>query len=320
MTNEKIKGMSYGYMAKRNDYRSYKGIESQELMYSELQINWICLPIVNNQTDINSTTICQAYNNPSDRDILSVINLAHEKNVKVCLKPMVNSDDYMWRAYIGKSWDQSNNSDPTWDKWFKSYTNFILYYAEIAQETNCEMLCIGCEMLGTEHRQNDWITLIRRIRCIYNGKLVYNTNHHAEEGPMWFDELDYIATSAYYSVGVNGTSYNDMKLEWEKIRTRLNDLSERKQKQYIFMEIGCRSAKGCSLMPWDFEQSLPFDEDEQLNFYKSCMDVFWNDDHFAGVFWWDWSTFIYNDLDSALNDTGFNIHLKKTADYLRCIN
>ena len=79
-----------------------------------------------------------------------------------------------------------------------------------------------------------------------------------------------------------------MVKEWEKTKRRLNDLSDRKGKQYVFMEIGCRSAQGCSVMPWDFEQTtLPWSEEEQANFYESCLDVFMNDDHFAGVFWWD---------------------------------
>ena len=32
----------------------------------------------------------------------------------------------------------------------ESYNAFMLYYAEMAEDTGCEMLCIGCEMLGTE--------------------------------------------------------------------------------------------------------------------------------------------------------------------------
>jgi len=314
---EKIKGISYGYMAKRGDYRSPQGTQSQELMY-ELGNNWICLPVVNNQRDINSTDIYDNYHNPSDRDLTAVIERAHSKNVKVCLKPMLNSGDYHWRAHIGSGWRQDNKIDPTWDLWFKNYTAFMLYYAEFAEETGCEMLCIGCEMLGTEHRTNDWTTLIRRLRSCFSGKLIYNTNHDEEEGSCWFDLLDYIGTSAYYAVGVNGNDKAEMVKEWEKVRHRLNDLSDRKGKQYVFMEIGCRSAHGCAVMPWDFEQTnLPYDEQEQADFYESCLDVFMDDPHFAGVFWWDWPTFTYDTAEEAKTDAGFNIHLKKAEEVLK---
>ncbi|MCL1867180.1 MAG: glycosyl hydrolase family 53, partial [Oscillospiraceae bacterium] len=103
-----------------------------------------------------------------------------------------------------------------------------------------------------------------------------------------------------------------MTAEWEKIRERLNAVADRLDKKYIFMEIGCRSAKGCSAMPWDFaHKDLPFDEEEQADFYESCLDVFMKEERFAGVFWWDWSTFIYDTAEKARNDCGFNIHLKK---------
>jgi len=43
-----------------------------------------------------------------------------------------------------------------------------------------------------------------------------------------------------------------MVKEWGKIRDNLRTLSEKLNKKIIFMEIGCRSAKGCASMPWDF--------------------------------------------------------------------
>ena len=42
---------------------------------------------------------------------------------------------------------------------------------------------------------------INKIRKVYHGKLVYNTNHGSEDKVEWFDALDYIGTSAYYRVG-----------------------------------------------------------------------------------------------------------------------
>jgi hypothetical protein len=71
--------------------------------------------------------------------------------------------------------------DVYWKAWFISYKNFLLHYAELAQELGCEMFCIGCEMLGTEHRKWDWLYLIEEVRKIYKGKIVYNTNHDHEE-------------------------------------------------------------------------------------------------------------------------------------------
>lgn len=72
------------------------------------------------------------------------------------------------------------------------------------------------------------------------------------------------------------------------------------------------------MMPWDFNHvNLPWDEEEQANFYDSCLEVFSEEEWFAGVFWWDWSTKIYNTKEEAHEDLGFNIHLKKAEDVIK---
>ena len=315
--NNKILGYTYGYMAERGAYRTPMGIQSQDLMY-ELGNNWVCLAIANYQKTFYSTDIYADYRKtPSDRDIEFFVTKAHSNNVKVCLKPMLNSEDNMWRAHIGFPDLNMSDMDIYWEKWFNSYTAYMLHYAQLAAELKCEMLCIGCEMLGTEHRKNDWLRLIDQIRAIYSGKIVYNTNHDHEDAVEWFDVLDYIGTSAYYPVGAQGCTKEKMIEEWTKIKWRLNAIAESRHKQYIFMEVGCRSAAGCAAMPWDFTQNQQWNEDEQALFYETCMEVFMDEPNFAGVFWWDWSTYIYNDRQSAQGDLGYNIHLKKAEKLVK---
>lgn len=309
---DKILGYTYGYMANRGEINSPKGIHSQEMLY-EMHNNWICLAVANYQKTYSSTHIYADYERtPTDRDIEGFVRRAHAKNVKVCLKPMLNCEDNVWRALIQFPDVNMDENDIYWKQWFDNYKHFILKYAELAEELKCEMLCIGCEMLGTEHRKYEWLYLIEEIRKIYSGKIVYNTNHDHEEDVEWFDALDYIGTSAYYPVGINGHTKEDMIKEWKKIKVRLDSLSEKFNKKYLFMEIGCRSAESCSETPWDFSKlELPFNEQEQSDFYESCMEVFLNDEKFGGVFWWDWPTFIYNTRVEAQKDVGFSIHLKK---------
>lgn len=315
--NEKILGYTYGYMANRGEYRTSQGIKSQELLY-ELGCNWVCLAIANYQKTFYSTDIYADYSKtPTDRDICAFVQRAKSKGVKVCLKPMLNSEDNMWRAHIGFPDLNMSDMDIYWNKWFKSYTDYMLHYADLAEELKCEMLCIGCEMLGTEHRKEDWLNLIKKVREIYSGKIVYNTNHDHEDSVEWFDVLDYIGTSAYYPVGKYGTDLESMKKEWLEIKYRLDAIAESRRKKYLFMEIGCRSALGCAAEPWDFTNITDFNEEEQANFYQSCMEVFMDDDNFAGMFWWDWSTYIYDDVKDALQDKGFNIHLKAAEDVVK---
>jgi hypothetical protein len=314
-----IKGFTYGYLGERGDYRSKRGIKSQELLY-ETGVNYICLAVVNNQKTFYSTDISFDFaSTPTDRDIAFVAEKAHGKGIKICLKPILNSADDMWRAYIAFPDRNMDEKDVYWKKWFKSYTAYMKHYAELAEELKIEMLCIGCEMSGTEHKNKFWRKLIKKLRKVYSGELVYNTNHGDEENIKWFDELDYIGTSAYYQVGENNADKAQMCAEWEKVRTHLGKISDKfGGKKYIFMEIGCRSAKGCSAIPWDFSHmEYPYSEEEQADFYESCLSVFAKEPRFAGVFWWDWSTFIYDDVKTAKKDLGFNIHLKKAEEVIK---
>ncbi len=316
-----IKGYTYGYGGRPGDYRSEAGVKSQELMY-ELGLNWVCLAVAVAQDNYHSTKMYYDYaNNASDFDVYAAIKRAHDHNVKVCLKPMVNCRDGIWRAQIDFPDEDMHGRDVYWSEWFKNYTAFLLHYAEIAEELKCEMFCIGCEMLGTERKEKYWRELITKIREVYHGPLVYNTNHGKEEVAKWFDMLDYVGTSAYYPVaGRNGMGYDKetMISEWQKIRDRLAGVSERIGKKIIFMEIGCRSAKTCSSMPWDFaHRDLPKCDEEQADFYDSCLTVMHDEPWFAGFFWWDWSTKIYDTKEEAEQDLGFNIHLKKAEEVVK---
>ncbi|MGN0691237.1 MAG: glycoside hydrolase family 113, partial [Oscillospiraceae bacterium] len=101
-----------------------------------------------------------------------------------------------------------------------------------------------------------------------------------------------------------------------KVKPRLKAVSEKFGKKVIFMEIGCRSAKGCSAMPWDFQhKDLPFDEDEQDRFYSSALKAFSNEPWFDGFFWWDWQTKLDPNVQYG-TDTGFSIIGKKAEKTL----
>lgn len=322
-----FKGFTYGYDGTRGDYRSTEGVKSQDLLY-KTGADWVCLAVVVEQDTPISTEIKFDYSKtPSDRDIIAMVNKAHGNGVKVCLKPMVNCKDGTWRARIQFPTLGEGEEDTYWNEWFKSYTDFMIYYSELASELNCEMLCIGCEMCGTEEKESHWRSLIAKIRSVYSGKLIYNTNHGHEDSVKWFDEVDYLGTSAYFPVTTfreadDKSSYEElvskMRDNWNNIANEMKTFSDKWNKKVVFIEIGCRSAKGCASMPWDFShKDLPVDQDEQAAFYDSCLSVFGDKEWFGGMFWWDWSTFIYDDASIASTDVGFNIHLKKAEEVLK---
>ncbi|MCR5595273.1 MAG: glycosyl hydrolase family 53 [Lachnospiraceae bacterium] len=314
-----IKGFTYGYQATKGVYPSREAIRSREALM-ETGINWVCLAFSVKQKSYSSTEIYFDYRKSvPDLEIISTVDHFHRNGIKVCLKPMIDSEDGVWRALIDFPDQTMFEQDYYWKTWFEYYQAYILHYARIAEYSHCEMLCLGCEMLGTERKESYWRDLIAEVRKVYSGKLTYNTNHSREDQAGWYDALDYIGTSAYYKVaGEGGASAADMKKEWDQVADRLEKTCDRFGKPVIFMEIGCRSARGCATMPWDFmRKEFPRDEDEQANFYESCLETFSDKSWFAGIFWWDWSSVIYETKEEAAKDKGFNIHMKKAEEVLR---
>mgnify|MGYP001423294027 CR=1 FL=1 len=309
-----IKGMTYGWDGIRGDYRTKEAVQSLKKL-KETGAEWIALAFFTFQDTIHSTNIYFDYGRTvTDRDIAFAVKTAKELGLKVCLKPVVNSKDRIWRARIGFP----DEGTGYWKKWFASYTNFILHYAELAEELECEMFCIGCEMIGTEKRESEWRELIKRVRKIYSGPIVYNANHSKERDINWLDDVDIIGTSAYYRVAEKpGDSVETMIKNWQQVKDHLYQVHQKFQKPILFAEIGCRSARGCAMMPWDFTHTdLPFDEEEQANFYQSALEVFWDEPWFIGFFWWDWSTKLYS-LETAKTNRGFDIYGKKAEQILK---
>ena len=309
-----IKGMTYGWNSSRGAYKTPEAVDSLQKL-KETGSEWIALSFYTYQRTIFSTDIPFDYGyTVTDTDIIFAVKEANKLGLKVCLKPVVNSKDGLWRARIGFP----EEAHDYWNKWFQSYTQFILHYAELAEELGVEMFCIGCEMVGTESQTKHWQHLIDEVRKVYSGPIVYNANHGKEEGIEWFDKVDIIGTSAYYPVGERpNDSEESMLANWEKVKGRIENLHKRFNKPILFMEIGCRSAEGCAMMPWDFEhRDLPFNEEEQANFYSSVMKAFWDEPWFAGFFWWDWSTELYP-LEEAQSNRGFDIYGKKAEKILK---
>lgn len=309
-----IKGFTFGWMARRGEYATKETFDSL-IKLKETGSEWVALAFPINQETVFSTKIYFDYaKSVSDKEITELINKAHEIGFKVCLKPVINSGDGIWRARI----NFPDDGEQYWKEWFESYEAFITHYAEIAEDTNCEMFCIGCEMTGTERKTDYWEATISEIRKLYTGKIMYNTNHGDENDIEWLNQVDLIGTSAYYPVGRDSNEDEEQMIEkWEKVKLDLYKVHKKFNKPIVFAEIGCRSAKECSTMPWDFmHKGLPFDEEEQARFYSSVMKSFWKEEWFAGFFWWDWSHKLHS-LEEAKSDRGFGIYGKKAEKLIK---
>lgn len=234
--------------------------------------------------------------------------------MKVCLKPVVNCLDGAWRAKINFPGETDY-----WDKWFKSYSNFITYYAEIAEKCGCEMLCTGCEMEGMDSQTERCLEMLKKVRKLYSGIIMHNVNHGDELRFPWLSEVDVVGISAYYRVSTPDDHSKEQMLKvWNEKKQVLKKAHEVYGKPIMFAEIGVRNEQGCTEYPWDFHNrpERPADEDEQALFYETALEAFWDEPWFSGYFWWDWRAKLPAPEKAQL-DRDFGIYMKKAELVLK---
>ncbi|WP_296341661.1 glycoside hydrolase TIM-barrel-like domain-containing protein [Winogradskyella sp.] len=205
--------------------------------------------------------------------------------IKVMIKPQI----WVWRGeFTGEIMMQS---EETWKELEVSYTNFIMEYAELAEEVNAEIFCIGTELeLFVKYRSQYWSELIKNIRNTYKGKLTYAANwNEFRKTPFW-NKLDYIGIDAYFPLSDKKTpTVVDCIKGWQKHKSIIQALSKANKKPVLFAEFGYRSVDYTGKQPWSYDRSMKnVNLQAQVNATQALFDEFWKEDWFAGGFVWKW--------------------------------
>lgn len=294
-----IKGFTYGFDGKKGSFQTTQAISSQKQLF-ETGINYMCFAFPVRQEQEQSTEIYFNYKETlTQRDIKSVVRHAHERKIKVCLKPMLTTNHGLWKPTGFKENDV--DFEEKWKMWFASYTEFILYYAQLAQDIECEMLCVGNETLGGMECKEEWSTLIDKIHSVFRGTLVFHINEVEEklvskEKFEWLTKLDYVGTKATFPRAKSaGITLESMIFEWRKLARKLKMFYQIYGRPILFMESGCESnERFCMSLDEkrtieEKERPLP-NQEVQANYYDSVLSAFHDQPWFYGAFWWGWST------------------------------
>jgi len=251
----------------------------------EVGCNWIALCVWWFQDNVNSTTIEPDYTRYSatPESVVEAIKQCREQGMKVMLKPSVDCRDGVWRGEINPS-----------DEWFSAYQEFIVFWGQIAEEHEVELLCIGSELEKTVSWSSSWRNIIQHTRAYYGGALVYAANHGGEKNVGWWNDLDYIGISAYYPLtNKNDPTLDELKQAWvnraNSIENWLN--SDWAGKKIVFVEAGYQSVDGTNRTPWHMDpSSCAMDFQEQAQCYEALLSVCRQRSWWLGAFWWNWET------------------------------
>jgi len=212
------------------------------------------------------------------------IDLAKEKGMQTMIKPMIWLMD---GGYIG---DIDFSAESDWQKYEAEYKTFVLEYAKLSEQNRLPLLCIGSELdIWAEKRPQFWKDLIKAIKEIYNGDLVYACRHGNEEKIAFWDALDYVGLTVYDSVSNEETPSIDTLLKnWLPIKEQIASFSKKVGKNVIFTEWGYACSNYCGKVPDMDSIHSAFNEQAQANCYDALLSTFEKEPWFIGGFIWKW--------------------------------
>ena len=281
------KGMCYVTWDKDRFASQYSDASLQKL--TTLGVEYISICVTQYQEEYNSTDIKPTDQTPTDKSLSHVIREAHKLGLKVMLKPHVDlidkHDGSYWRADIGFSREED------WDKWFKSYQKFILHYARLSKKLKVDIFCVGTELAFTTTKEDDWREVIKEVRGVYSGQLVYAANWDNFKNIKFWDELDFIGIDAYFPLTYESNpTMEDLKKGWEKWKFDIEAWHPQIDKPIIFTEIGYPSTAHAPYTPWKGGSYGNANTEIQAKCYEAFFQTVWNEPWFAGVYWWKWDT------------------------------
>ncbi|WP_438444043.1 glycoside hydrolase family 113 [Gorillibacterium sp. sgz5001074] len=287
---EYVCGMTWGWTGVRGTWSTPEAEESFARM-SELGVNWVTLAFGALQDHPQATEIrFREEPTVTDEEIRAAAAMARKHGLKICLKPVVNCRNGVWRAHIS-FFEQDVPGEPTWKEWFRSYGAFMVHYAELAEELGCELFCVGCEMVQMDRYADAWRSLVEDVREVYSGPVTYNCDKYQEDRVSWWDAVDVISSSGYYPEG-----------SWEEQLERIGRNVRAHGKPFLFLEGGCPSRTGSSRMPNDWSLPGQADEEEQAAYYRSMFGaVAEHADWLRGFMLWDWPARLYPLEEAAAN-------------------
>ncbi|NEE00681.1 glycoside hydrolase family 113 [Phytoactinopolyspora halotolerans] len=294
--------MTWGWTGVRGTWATPQAEQSLRELAAVGGVTWVTIAFAALQETAHSTRI--PFTEPptvTDDELRWAIRRARELGLRVCLKPTVNCADGTWRAFIA-FFDQDVPGEPSWTEWFASYREFILHYARIAQQEDCELLCIGCEMVQADRQERHWRELIADVRRVYDGLVTYNCDKYQEDRLTWWDAVDVITSSGYYPSGT-----------WTEHLDRIEGVVERWGKPFFFMEAGCPSREGSAARPNDWTLAGAASPAEQERYYREMFEACTGRPWMQGFMLWDWPPRLYA-IDEAAHNDDYCVYAKPAQD------
>lgn len=221
----------------------------------------------------------------SGTGIQITLDSAQQYGISTLLKP------HLW---IRGSWpgEVAMHSESDWQQWFNQYEEFILDYARLAEKLSIPIFSIGTELEKTSHRTDEWKKIIREVRAVYSGKILYAANFTEFGQVKFWDQLDYIGIQAYFPLADRvQPSLEELTVGWRQPIAAIEKVVRRYHKSVIFTEIGYCNTDDAAIKPWVWPNERTHAKEMQrvqALCYTAFFQNVWNKPWLEGVYFWKW--------------------------------
>ena len=212
----------------------------------------------------------------SDENLVSVIQMAHEKGLAVFLSPILAIASWQENTF----YQQASN----WNTWFENYTQVVVHYADIAEVNRVEIMAVGNEIPRSHPYKSLWDGLIDRVREHFSGDLTYRDNSqiYSPESPFpsW-ERLDYFGFNYWFAAtGPNNgivpmDSHPSVALMFDSfdrhLSTYFDPIVARYEKPVIITELGPDGYDGVNLDPPATNCEAEVDNQENVDYTEAFM-------------------------------------------------
>lgn len=225
----------------------------------------------------------------TDGRVRAVIRDAHARGLAVLLKPQ------LWihgGAYTGALAPRSDSPD---DPLVASYRTWFLGYARLATEERVEALAVGTELRDLVARApNAFRALIREVRGVYRGRVVYAANWDEASAVPFLDAIDALGVQFYPPLTrTTGTPEERLEREAGARLSRVVRTAARAGKKVWITEVGYRADPDAAIHPhaWpEHRGQVPYDPSEQARVHRAFFRALASQPGIEAVFVWKWFT------------------------------
>lgn len=275
-----MRGFTLGLHSKDFNY-------DYEMLLKEIKTTgapWVCLTFKLFQDNNNASSInIPPADDPFWCQVEKTSIQAKALGFKVLLFPIVllkNPKYGEWRGTLRPM---------NFDAWYASYTAMITDVAQIAARTNADMLSVGSEFNSLDRGTKRWLRIIKSVKKVYDGALIYSANWDAIHTIQFHDQLDFLGMTGYFKLTKKkNPTVEELINAWEPHKDFFMKWQEQKNTPFIFTELGYTSQDGNNIHPWDYTIPNVLDLQEQKDCYTAFTNVWKKEESLYGVFFYDW--------------------------------